>query len=92
MTDGAFFQGQGIGTTPQFNLVGGQYAVDVNSSGAGTATVVKVLSDGTTVAVSAALAGTSPGSHTLLTLGPGLYQVTVAAATCDVAISRVHQF
>ena len=81
---------QGIGTFGPFSLVSGQYAVDVNSPGAGTATLVKNLADGTTVAMTAALAGTSPGTHSEVRLGAGLYSVTVAAAGCNVGVSRVH--
>jgi hypothetical protein len=91
-SDGVTLLSQPAATYGPFRLAGGQYSVDVNSAGAGTATINRVLADGTTVAVTAALAGTSPGSHTIVTVPPGMVQIVIATAACDVAVARVHQF
>jgi hypothetical protein len=91
-TDGFALLSQPSSGTPygQFRLAGGNYNISVTSTGSGTAQLAKVEADGSTANVGAALAGVSPGTNTVLNLSPGMYQVTIAVATCTVGCSRIH--
>jgi hypothetical protein len=78
----------GTGTF-QFKLEGGQYSFDVNSSASGTVLLSKVMGDGTLVTEIASVTGTAAGVHNTVSTGPGLYQIVVGTAGCDVGISKV---
>jgi hypothetical protein len=77
----------GIGTYGPINLTGGLYGVSVGSGSSGTGQLQRVLSDGSTANVlTTALAS---GAYASVSVPPGIFQIVVATAGADVAVSKI---
>lgn len=92
--DGFFTASQGVGSTAEFKLDGGAYAMDATSAswGGGTATLQRLGPNGSSwiTADTAAVITAANGTTGAMALPGGTYRVTVATATgVAIQVSRV---